>query len=172
MAYNIPKAWSPGLALPQYVRDEGLERHAFTTLEAPDGTYDNPEVGNGGFVVPAYILDEGYGQGAAITKWAPRGSYFGPKVPNWLNAPGNIITKRAPAKGGGTQFTLKTGVGGLGGLGSLGGAAFLLPATVSSNPKAVVVSSPVSSSAKSIAILGALGVGGFLLYRHFRKKGG
>jgi hypothetical protein len=106
MAFNIPKAWSPGLALPQYVRDEGLERHAFVTLEVPDGTYDNPAVGSGGYVVPAYVLKEGYGQGAYTTKWAPRGTYFGPKIPNWLNAPANIIAKTAPAPKGGTKYTL------------------------------------------------------------------
>jgi hypothetical protein len=170
MAFNIPKAWSPGLALPQYIRDEGLQRHAFTTLEAPDGTYDNPAVGDGGFVVPQYIMDEGYGQGAFITKYAPRGSYFGPKIPNWLNKPGgNTIKSTRPVKGG-TQFTLKS----MSGLGSLGGdslATFRLPAEVSTNAKAVMAT-PVSSPVKTVAVLGALGIGGLLIYRHFKKKGG
>lgn len=175
MAFNIPKAWSPGLAIPQYIRDEGLERHAFTTLEAPDGTYDNPAVGNGGYAVPAYILAEGYGQGAAITKWAPRGTYFGPKIPNWLNAPGNRITseKKVP---GGVQFQMQT-------LGSLGdtnaivsksGNRAMLTTVLASQ---VAAASPTTSSAgmsmgAKMAVGASVVVGGFLLFRHFRKKGG
>src|SRR5277367_5883047 len=108
MAYNIPKAWSPGMALPRYVRDEGLERHAFTSLEDPDGTYDNPDVGTGGYVVPQYVIKEGYGQGAFVTKWAPRGTYFGRKIPAWLNRPGNQIKAIQPGKNGGTTFTLQS----------------------------------------------------------------
>lgn len=163
MAFNIPKAWSPGLAIPQYIKDEGLQRHAFTTLEAPDGTYDNPAVGNGGFVVPKYITDEGYGQGAFITKMAPRGSYFGPKIPNWLNKPGgNTIQSTTPVAGG-TQFTLKS-------MGSLGG--LLIPATASSNPASVAPARLASSSsAKTALVLGGLGILGVLAYRHFKKKG-
>lgn len=108
--YNLPSAWSPGLAVPDYIRREGLERHAFVTLEAPDGTYDNPAVGSGGFVVPQYVLDEGYGQGAAITKWSPRGSYFGPKIPSFLSNPPNKIVATQPGSNGWTQYTIKSGV--------------------------------------------------------------
>jgi hypothetical protein len=84
MAFNLPPPWDPGFALPSNVRDEGLERRAFVTRQAPRGTYDDPSVGTGGYAVPGYVLKEGYGQGAYGTKWAPRGRYDIP-VPNRLN---------------------------------------------------------------------------------------
>lgn len=108
--YNIPSAWSPGLAVPDYIRREGLMRHAFVTLQAPDGTYDNPPVGSGGYVVPQYVLDEGYGQGAIGTKWDPRGSYFGPKIPSFLSHPPNKIVAKGAAPNGWTQYTIASGV--------------------------------------------------------------
>jgi hypothetical protein len=107
MPYGIPKAWSPSLAIPQYIKDEGLQRHAFTTLEAPDGTYDNPPVGSGNYVVPQYVLNDGYGQGATGTKWAPRGTYYGPKIPSWLSKPGNRVVAQQQLPAGATQFTVK-----------------------------------------------------------------
>lgn len=108
--YNLPSAWSPGLAVPGYIRREGLERHAFVTLEAPDGTYDDPAVGSGGYVVPQYVLDDGYGQGARTTKWSPRGSYFGPKIPSFLSNPPNKIVSQGTAKNGWKQYTVGSGV--------------------------------------------------------------
>src|SRR5579859_2469327 len=108
--YNLPSAWRPGLAVPGYIRREGLERHAFVTLQAPDGTYDNPGVGSGGYVVPQYVLDDGYGQGARTTKWSPRGSYFGPKIPSFLSNPPNKVVSQGTASNGWTQYTVKSGV--------------------------------------------------------------
>lgn len=108
--YNIPSAWSPGLAVPDYIRREGLERHAFVTLQAPDGTYDDPAVGSGGYVVPQYVLDEGYGQGAIVTKWSPRGSYFGPKIPSFLSNPPNKVVAQSVAPNGWKQYTIASGV--------------------------------------------------------------
>lgn len=108
--YNIPSAWSPGLAVPDYIRREGLERHAFVTLEAPDGTYDDPPVGSGGYVVPQYVLDEGYGRGAAITTWAPRGTYYGPRIPSFLSHPSNKIVATSVAPNGWKQYTIASGV--------------------------------------------------------------
>lgn len=106
MAYTFPKSRRGSYAIPQYVKDEGLERHAFVTLQAPDGTFDNPAVGDGGYVVPKYVLKDPIGQGVRITKWAPRGTYYGPKIPYWLNQTGNVIVKEKPAKGGGTAITM------------------------------------------------------------------
>ena len=60
MAYNLPPPWDPGFALPQNVRDEGLQRRGFVTKQMPRGSYDNPSVGYGGFTVPQYVKDEGY----------------------------------------------------------------------------------------------------------------
>jgi hypothetical protein len=85
MAYNLPPPWDPGYALPDNVRDEGLQRHAFVTKQMPRGTYDDVVVGTGGYVVPQYVLDERTGRGTFTTKWMPRGTYNGPKVPYWLN---------------------------------------------------------------------------------------
>lgn len=106
MAYTFPKSRRGSYAIPQYVKDEGLERHAFVTLQAPDGTFDNPAVGDGGYVVPKYVLKDPIGQGVRITKRAPRGTYYGPKIPYWLNQTGNVIVKEKPAKGGGTAITM------------------------------------------------------------------
>lgn len=84
MAYNLPPAWDPGFALPDNVRDEGLERRGFVTKQMPRGTYDMPKVGSGGYVLPPNVQAEGYGQGTYTTKWLPRG-YYDVKVPHWLN---------------------------------------------------------------------------------------
>lgn len=105
MAYLLPKAWSPGYAIPKYIRDEGLQRHAFVTQEAPSGTYDNPALENAayrsGYVIPRYVLDDGYGGGASITQWAKRGSYFGPKIPDFLAKRANrVLGKKAVANNG------------------------------------------------------------------------
>lgn len=110
MAFNLPKPWSSSYAYPKNVLDEGLERHAFVTLEVPDGTYDNPDVGDGGFAVPQYVLDEGYGQGAYITAWAPRGTYYGPGIPYWLNQTGNLIkgTRQLTGPRDGCEYKLAT----------------------------------------------------------------
>lgn len=117
MAYNLPPPWDPGFALPENVKDEGLERRAFVTRQAPRGTYDNPKVGTAGYSVPAYVLKEGYGQGAMVTKMAPRGRYDIP-VPNYLNARSQVLSEqRLP--GGGTKVTMAA-------LGSTAGSA--LPA--------------------------------------------
>ncbi len=39
MPYNLPNAWSPGYALPNYVQAEGIGRGAFITKWLPRGTY-------------------------------------------------------------------------------------------------------------------------------------
>ena len=83
MAFNLPPPWDPGFALPDNVRDEGLERRAFVTRQMPRGTYDQPDVGYGGYAVPQYIKDEGYGQGTFTTTWMPRGT--APNIPHNLN---------------------------------------------------------------------------------------
>lgn len=110
MAFNLPKSWSPGLALPDYVEAEGIERHAFVTQQAPQGTYDNPSLRNfnSGYAIPQYVEDEGYGQGAYITKWAPRGTYYGPRIPDWLQRPPNVLVKQRNARsGGGVAYTIE-----------------------------------------------------------------
>lgn len=104
MAYNLPPAWDPGFALPDNVRDEGLERRAFVTKWLPRGTYDQPRVGTGGYAVPEYVMDEGYGQGTFTTKWRPRGTYDIP-VPHWLDQrPKVLAQKRLP--GGGVEVKM------------------------------------------------------------------
>lgn len=107
-AFNLPSAWSPDLALPENVIDEGLERHGLVTQQAPNGTFDNPAVGTGGYTVPQYIIDERYGRGTFTTKWAPRGSYFGPGLPDWLNyrvAAVQSVKQLGPNK---TQYTMES----------------------------------------------------------------
>jgi hypothetical protein len=94
MAYNLPPPWDPGFALPDNVRDEGLERRGFVTKQMPRGTYDQPNVGTGGYAVPEYVMDEGYGQGTFTTKWEPRGTYDGGRIPNWLNQRPKVLAER------------------------------------------------------------------------------
>jgi hypothetical protein len=106
MAYNLPPAWDPGFVLPKNVRDEGLERRAFTTRWLPRGTYDDPKVGTGGYVVPQYVTDEGYGQGTYTTRWQPDGTYNGPGIPNWLNQRPKVVKTQA-LPGGGRQVTIE-----------------------------------------------------------------
>ncbi len=101
MAYNLPPPWDPGYALPDNVRDEGLERRGFVTKQMPRGTYDQPEVGTGGYVVPQYVMDEGYGQGTFVTWMEPRGEYDGPAIKPALNRrPTLAYDKRIPGAGG------------------------------------------------------------------------
>lgn len=111
MTYHIAKPYRPGWAIPQYIQDEGLKRHAFTTMWAPQGTYDNPSVDdaafNSGYVVPQYILNDGYGRGASVTKWAKRGSYFGPKIPSFLDKPANKVVAVQPGPNGSTAVTVQ-----------------------------------------------------------------
>lgn len=112
MAYNLPPPWDSGYALPDNVRDEGLQRRAFVTRQMPRGTYDQPNVGTGGYAVPQYVMDEGYGQGTLVTKWAPSGSYPGQAIPNWLNArPQTVSETRLP--GGGKAVTIQRGLAGI-----------------------------------------------------------
>jgi hypothetical protein len=84
-AFNVPPPWDPGFALPDNVRDEGLQRHAFVSDMLPRGTYDNVNPGTGGYNIPSYVQKEGTGRGTYTSKMAPRGSYAGPVVPAWLN---------------------------------------------------------------------------------------
>lgn len=105
MAYNLPPPWDPGYALPDNVRDEGLQRRGFVTKQMPRGTYDQPEVGTGGYVVPQYVMDEGYGQGTFTTKWEPRGEYDGGKIPYWLNNRPKVLSERK-LRGGGRAITM------------------------------------------------------------------
>lgn len=115
MAWNLPKAWSPGLVLPGNVRDEGLQRRAFVTQWAPNGTFDNPRVGTGGYVVPGYIVKEGYGRGTYTTKWAPRGTYYGPRIPDFLSRPtAAIVAEKALSQGGMSYEVVTEGMSGFG----------------------------------------------------------
>lgn len=98
MAYNLPPAWDPGYAIPDNVRDEGLERRGFVTKWAPRGTYDAPKVSTGGYVVPQYVLDEDYGQGTFTTKWVPRGTYAGPRIPQWINRQPTVVAQRSTGR--------------------------------------------------------------------------
>ena len=93
MAYNLPPPWDAGYALPDNVRDEGLERRAFVTKQMPRGTYDMPNVGSGGYVLPDYIKTEGYGQGARVTKWMPRGTRA--NVPHYLDQRPRVVKQRS-----------------------------------------------------------------------------
>lgn len=93
MAYNLPPPWDPGYALPDNVRDEGLERKAYVTKWMVRGTYDAPRVGSGGYVLPPNVQAEGYGQGTYTTKWLPRGYYDG-RVPHYLNRRPAVIADR------------------------------------------------------------------------------
>ena len=95
MPYNLPPPWDPGYAIPNNVRDEGLERTAYVTKWMPRGTYDAPVVGTGGYVVPKYVLDEGYGQGTHTTKWQPRGTYNGPIVPQWIQRQPRVVGQQS-----------------------------------------------------------------------------
>jgi len=94
MAYNLPPPWDAGYALPDNVRDEGLERRGFVTKQMPRGTYDQPSVGTGGYAVPQYVMDEGYGQGTFTTKWEPRGEYDGGRIPHWLNDRPKLVSSK------------------------------------------------------------------------------
>ena len=47
--------------------------------------------------------------------------------------------------------------------------ALLIPAQVSSNPASVA---STGMSGTTYAVIGALGIAGYLLYRHFKKSGG
>lgn len=113
--FGLPPAWAPGFALPDNVKDEGLERRGFVTKQMPRGTYDNsPADPTGGYAVPQYIRDEGYGQGALVTKWMPRGEY-GPRVPQWIQRQPTVaaIQKRGDAD---VVTIQRRSFGGLGGL--------------------------------------------------------
>lgn len=84
MAFNIAPPWNPGFALPDNVKDEGLERHAYVTEMLPRGTADrNARVSTGGYVVPQYVLDEGLDRGTYTTAMSPRGTRA--NVPHYLN---------------------------------------------------------------------------------------
>lgn len=111
MTYHVVKPYRPGWAIPQYIKDEGLKRHAFTTMPSPQGTYDNPSVEDAayssGYVIPGYILKDGYGGGASVTKWAKRGTYFGPKIPSFLDQPANKVVAIQPSPSGGTAITVQ-----------------------------------------------------------------
>lgn len=116
MAFNLPPPWDPGFALPDNVRDEGLERHAYITKWMPRGTYDDPKLPQSRFAVPTYVKDEGYGQGAFTTKWVPRATYW-PRVPHWLNARPQIVAQQK-LPGGGTESEIaRAQLSGLGGTG-------------------------------------------------------
>ncbi len=93
MAYNLPPPWDAGFALPDNVKDEGLERRGFVTKWLPKGTYDNPKVGTGGYTVPKYVTASGYGQGEVVTKWLPRGTQ--PNVPHYLDRRPRVVNQRS-----------------------------------------------------------------------------
>lgn len=105
MPFNMPPPWDPGFALPQNVRDEGLQRQAFVTKQMPRGTYDMPNVGTGGYAVPDYIMKEGYGQGTYTSKWLPPGTYTTPKIPHWLNNR-PVVASETKLPGGGRKITI------------------------------------------------------------------
>jgi hypothetical protein len=118
MAFGLPPAWQSGFALPDNVKDEGLERRGFVTKQMPRGTYDNsPADPTGGFAVPTYIRTEGYGQGARTTKWMRRGEY-GPNVPQWIQKQPTVATmvRRGDAKLVTIQRQSFSGMGSLGGI--------------------------------------------------------
>lgn len=96
MAYNLPPPWDSGYAIPDNVRDEGLERRGFVTKQMPRGTYDNPRVGSGGYVLPANVRAEEYGQGTYTTKWLPRG-YVDAPPPIALNQRPRVLADRRVA---------------------------------------------------------------------------
>jgi len=104
MPYNLPPPWDPGFALPQNVRDEGIQRQAFVTKQMPRGTYDQPNVGTGGYAVPQYVMDEGYGQGTFTTKWPPGGTVMIP-VPHDLNQRPKVVAEQK-LPGGGRAVTI------------------------------------------------------------------
>ena len=91
MAYNLPPPWDAGYALPDNVKDEGLERRGFVTKWLPKGTYDNPKVGTAGYAVPKYVTASGYGQGEVVTKWLPRGTQ--PNVPHYLDRRPQVVSQ-------------------------------------------------------------------------------
>lgn len=83
MTYRIPSPWKTGLAIPGYVKAEGLRTRAFITKQTPRGTYDYIEdlsTLDPDWAVPQYVKDEGYGQGAKVTWWPPKGFYVGTAV--------------------------------------------------------------------------------------------
>lgn len=104
--FNLPPAWSPGLALPENVVGEGLERRALVTMQVPDGTFDNPAVGTGGYVVPKYIQKEKYGRGTYVSAWQQRGTYNGPGLPNWLNYPVSAVAQVTESPGNKVAYVL------------------------------------------------------------------
>jgi hypothetical protein len=107
MAFNLPPFWSPGVALPDYVRVEDLQRGAFATRQMPRGTYDPERVTAQGYAVPAYVMDEGTGQGTFVTKWMPRGTV--PHVAQFLQQPRNQLVMTKPTAGGGTNYVITHG---------------------------------------------------------------
>ncbi len=115
MAYNLPPPWDPGFALPGNVRDEGLERHAFVTKQAPRGTYDDPRVGDAGYAVPQYVKDEGYGQGARVSKWSPNGTVTLPMPPHYLNKRPQAVVRQVGPKTRTVTFNRAAGMAGLSG---------------------------------------------------------
>lgn len=100
MPFNLPPPWDPGFAIPDNVRDEGLERRGFVTKQMPRGTYDQPNVGTGGYAVPQYVMDEGYGQGTFTTKWLPNGTVTIPMVPHYLNQRPQVVSEQVLPAGG------------------------------------------------------------------------
>ncbi len=105
MAFKLPPPWDPGYALPENVRDEGLQRRGLVTKQMPRGTYDAPHVGTGGYVVPQYVKQERYGQGAFVTKMLPRG-YVDQRVPYFLNERPSVSSR--PARGRGPHGRMVT----------------------------------------------------------------
>lgn len=99
MAYNLPPPWDPGYAIPDNVRDEGLERRAYVTKWMPRGTYDAPTVGSGGYVLPSNVIKEGYGQGTMTSKWLPRGTITQPPVPQWIQRQPVVAGQRSLGPG-------------------------------------------------------------------------
>lgn len=98
MAYNLPPPWDSGYALPDNVRDEGLERRGFVTKWMPRGTYDAPKVGSGGYVLPPNVQAEAYGQGTYTTKWLPRG-FVDSGVPPYLNRRPKVVAQTGRGTG-------------------------------------------------------------------------
>lgn len=113
MAYRLPNPWGSGYAIPNNVRDEGLQRQAIVTKWAPRGTYDNPPVGNNssGFATPNYVLAEGYGQGARATRWLPSGTYVGPAIPNPLNQRPQVTSVQTLPNGKQRVTVVRPGMG-------------------------------------------------------------
>lgn len=94
MAYNLPNAWDPGYALPQNVKDEGLERRGFVTKQMPRGTYDAVRTGTGGYAVPKYVIDERTGRGVYVTYMMPRGT-IAARIPQWIQRQPTVVGQRS-----------------------------------------------------------------------------